>query len=242
MLNKKKDSSIKNKGYAKKKTFKSIKKIIGIKSRNQSLYLLSVTHSSVSNEYSNERLEFLGDAILDAVVADYLFKKFPFKAEGFLTDIRSRIVNRESLNSLARKIGLDTLIEYSSSAKKKATKNTINGNALEALIGAVYVDKGYKISQKFIVKRLISPHIDIDLIVNTPSNFKSILLEWGQKNSKPIEFTIGDKDPEDPYVFSISVLVGGEISGMAKAKNKKKAQQMAAEEACKSLNLVKHQD
>ena len=119
---------------------------------------------------SNERLEYLGDAVLGAVVAEYLFNKFPFKDEGFLTEVRSRIVNRENLNRLAKKIGLAEIIEYTGHLRKNSQSfKSIYGDALEALIGAVYLDNNYNYCRKFILKKLIIPHIDLDQIVNTDS-------------------------------------------------------------------------
>jgi len=217
------------------KRIKIIQKITGFRSRNKEIYLLAVTHSSLSSKYSNERLEFLGDAVLDTVIAEYLFKKYPFKDEGFLTNIRSRIVNRESLNILARKLGLNEIIQHNTRSDISKKKTSIHGNALEALIGAIYVDKGFKKSRDFIINKIIRPHIDITSVVNTPSNFKSILIEWCQKENKHIEFIQEDTSENN---FCFSVVIDGEIKGKASAKNKKKSQQFAAEKACKALRLI----
>jgi len=218
--------------------FKKICEITGIKSRKKEIYILAVTHSSsIAKKYSNERLEFLGDAVLDTVIAEFLFKKYPFKDEGFLTNIRSRIVNRESLNSIARKLGLNEIIQHNTRTDISKKKSSIHGNALEALIGAIYLDKGFKGSKKFIYSKIINPHIDIDSIIKTPNNFKSILIEWSQKENKAVEFTEKKSDETNNF-FCVSVLVEGKVKGTASAKNKKKAQQMASEKACKSLNLL----
>jgi len=220
-----------------KEIFQKIRKITGINSRNKEVYLLAVTHSSsTSSKYSNERLEYLGDAVLDTVIAEYLFKKYPFKDEGFLTNIRSRIVNRESLNTIARKLGLNEIIQHNARTDISKKKSSIHGNALEALIGAVYIDKGFKGSKKFIYTKIITPHLDIASIVNTPNNFKSILIEWSQKENKKIAF-IEEKTEEDNRLFSITVMVEGKATGTASAKNKKKAQQLASEKACKALKV-----
>ena len=137
----------------------ALQQMIGGKPKNLNLYKLALQHTSASKESaqvgfreSNERLEYLGDAILGAVIADYLFKKFPYKDEGFLTDIRSRIVNRESLNNLARKIGLNKLIVFDGNRKTILTHKSMHGDALEALVGAIYLDKGFKYCKKFIIK------------------------------------------------------------------------------------------
>lgn len=142
---------------------KAITNVTNITPDNVFLYTLAVTHTSFAKQNSNgkqetnERLEFLGDSILGAVVAEFLFKKFPYKDEGFLTEIRSRIVNRESLNQIAVKIGLNTLVKVDQNNQGTRFKS-INGNALEALVGAIYLDKGYKTTKKFILEKLIKPH------------------------------------------------------------------------------------
>ena len=131
----------------------------GIRPANLSVYQLAISHSSVARETakgikeSNERLEYLGDAVLGTVVAEFLFKKFPYKDEGFLTDIRSRIVNRESLNNLARKIGISNIVEYDVNRKNSLSHKSLYGDTLEALIGAVYLDKGFNVSKRFILTR-----------------------------------------------------------------------------------------
>ena len=136
--------------------------------------------------FRSERLEYLGDAILGAAVAEYLFKKYPFKEEGFLTEIRSRIVNRESLNQLALKIGLHEVIEFDS--KNPQLQRFIMGNTLEALVGAFYLDKGYVKTKKFIVDKLIHPYFNLDTIISSESNFKSKLIEWCQRQGKSVRF------------------------------------------------------
>ena len=146
-----------------KEFISSLRNLLGFIPNNISLYKLAFSHRSSAEEHSsgiklsNERLEYLGDAILGAVVADFLFKKFPFKEEGFLTEMRSRIVNREHLNKLAMKIGVDHFMANNGGVKTRS----VYGNAFEALIGAIYIDKGYSVTQQFIVKRIIQHHVDI---------------------------------------------------------------------------------
>ena len=219
-----------------KKFIASLKNLLGFYPDNLSLYKLAFmrrTNASKAKPIamaSNERLEYLGDAILGAVIAHCLFKKFPFRDEGFLTEMRSKIVNRAYLNQLATKIGIPDFLEHNATSTKF---KSINGDALEALIGAIYLDQGYKITQNFIIKRLIKNHIDIDSLLNQESNFKSKLIEWVQKEKKTIKFEVAEEAcAENNYLYSINVLIDDEVSGNGKDFSKKKAEQMAAEMAC----------
>jgi len=221
-----------------KRLISFIKLMTGAKPLNLEIYHLALTHSSVAlktphQEFkvSNERLEYLGDAILGAVVAEYLYKKYPYKDEGFLTEIRSRIVNRESLNNLSRKIGLANLVEFEGQRYNRSYQS-MAGDALEAFIGAVFLDKDFFFCRRFILKRLLQPHLDIDKIVSTNLNFKSLLIEYAQKEGKEIEFVLVDeKNQKGIPVFTVEVLVGGESLGKGMGQNKKKAEQAAAEKA-----------
>lgn len=222
-----------------------IKLMTGAKPLNLQLYQLALTHSSMAMrtphqdfKVSNERLEYLGDAILGAVVAEYLYKKYPYKDEGFLTEIRSRIVNRESLNNLSRKIGLANLVEFEGQRHNRSYQS-IAGDALEAFIGAVFLDKDFYFCRKFILKRLLQPHLDIDKIVATNLNFKSLLIEYAQREGKDIEFLLVDeKNQRGTPVFTVEVFLGGKSYGKGMGQNKKKAEQAAAE---KAYNLLKEQ-
>lgn len=155
--------------------------MVGSKPFNLRLYKLAIKHASVANEsinglkISNERLEYLGDAILGAVVAEFLFIKFPYRDEGFLTETRSRMVNREALNEIAIKIGLSKVIEKEFKGKNLNAHKSIFGDTLEALVGAVYLDRGYHFCKKFILKRIII-HFDVDGIITTTTNFKSKII------------------------------------------------------------------
>ena len=215
----------------------TIRGIIGKSPSNLELFKLSLRHSSTSED-SNERLEFLGDAILGSIVAEYLFKKFPNKDEGFLTEIRSRIVKRESLNTLAIKIGLSNLVLHSNSKLVKGKSTSIYGNALEAFIGAVYLDKGYKYCSKFIINYLVKPHIDLkDLIENT-TNFKSVIIEWAQKKGDKIIFEIIDEvGNQHSKTFTCQIAINEEVLAVATGFSKKKAEQAAAQNACDNLGL-----
>lgn len=222
------------------KLIMAIRTIAGFLPSNLELYRLATLHRSSSKEIngfreSNERLEFLGDAILSATIADYLFKKYPFKNEGFLTEIRSRIVNRESLNLLARKIGIQAIIQASNSS---SLRQVILGNALEAIVGAVYLDKGYLRCKKFIIEKLILPYFDLDVIVHSNLNFKSKIIEWSQQNSKEIRFvvtqTIKAKGRKE---FVADLFLDGQLYGQGFGQTKKKAEQDAAQKTCLMLNL-----
>lgn len=202
-------------------------------------------HSSAGTEQlkgyveSNERLEYLGDAVLGMVVAEYLFTKYPLKDEGFLTEIRSRLVNRESLNNLARTIGLSDLIEYNGVQNTKSQSfKSIYGNALEALVGAVFLDKGYKFCRLFILKKLIIPHFDLSHVIQNDQNFKSKIIEWSQKESKNVTFKVVEVDSDKHFKrFEAKVLLNKKTIGTGFGLTKKKAEQDAAEKSCKALKI-----
>lgn len=226
-----------------KKFRKSIEQIIGQKPKNDLLYQLAFRHTSASKQTkidgfkeSNERLEFLGDAVLGMVVAEYLFKKYPFKDEGFLTEIRSRIVNRESLNIVARKIGLDKLIEFD--GQRNFHRTSMFGDAMEALIGAIYLDKGFILTKKFIITKLLSNHFDLDTVISNNTNYKSIILGWAQAGGRKIEFLIvEEKGKNHSKEFIAQVLLDSEIISSGTGWNKKKAEQDASRRACQVLKI-----
>ena len=171
------------------KIIKAILFLFGFEPVNINLYKLALLHKSKNKNESNERLEYLGDAVLNLIVAEYLFKKYPFKDEGFLTKIRSKIVSRESLNNLGRKVGLKELINFKNVNEYSKNYNSIYGDALEAIIGAVYLDVGFEYCQEYIVKNIIIPYYNFDELVNKTHNFKSKILEWSQKEKKLIKFS-----------------------------------------------------
>jgi ribonuclease-3 len=219
--------------------------VIGAKPSNLELYFLAMRHTSLGLESregfteSNERLEFLGDAVLGMVVAEYLFTKFPFQDEGFLTEIRSRIVKRESLNQLARKIGLDKIMEYNASSNQSVNSfKSIYGDALEALVGAVFLDKGMRFCRKFILEKLVIPHFDIDMLISTDTNFKSKIIEWSQKENKTLKFEVKELDSNKKFKkFEAHVLIGNKSVGKGYGLSKKKAEQDAAEKSCLKLKI-----
>lgn len=220
----------------------AIRNIAGFTPSNLELYRLATLHSSIAKpngkglKDSNERLEYLGDAILGAAVADYLFKKYPYKDEGFLTEIRSRIVNREALNLLARKIGVGTIVQFDN--KNLHLQQVILGNTLEAIVGAVYLDKGYLRCKKFVIDKLIAPHYDLDEVVNSNSNYKSKLIEWSQREGKTIRFEIVEvKKGKNRKEFTAQVMLDNEAKGTGYGNNKKKAEQDAAFKTLEMLQI-----
>jgi len=236
----------KGKSNSDEKLVRAIKNIAGITPSNLELFRLATVHSSIAKENgngfkeSNERLEYLGDAILGAAVADYLFKKFPFKSEGFLTEIRSRIVNREALNQLARKIGIANIVQYDQ--KNAHLQQVILGNTLEAIVGAVYLDKGYLRTRKFVIDKLISPNYDLDELVNSNPNFKSRIIEWAQREGKEVRFEILNvKKGKNHKEFTAQVIVDNEPKGTGYGNSKKKAEQDAALKTCEMLDLLNGQ-
>jgi len=188
---------------------------------------------------SNERLEFLGDAVLGSVVAEVLFKRYPYREEGFLTEMRSKIVNRANLNQLAKKLGLDELIESDSRlVGYPAKQGSLLGDAFEALIGAIYMDKGYNFTHDFLINRIINPHIDINTLELTETNFKSKLIEWCQRHGKDVTFEpVANEEGDRTKLFTVKVSIDGEYCGTGCDYNKKNAEKIAAEKACEALSI-----
>ncbi len=221
----------------------SLHNILGFYPGNIALYKLAFRHSSASQTIkkgvkdSNERLEFLGDSVIGTVVADYLFKKFPFKDEGFLTKMRSKMVSRAKHNQLAIKLGLNKYMEVNNS-RFKNQPGSINGDAYEALIGAIYLDKGYKFAQDFILTRIINVHIDMEEVETKEIDFKSKFIEWVQKEKKEFRFDIiADAGTSADKLYVIQLVVENEIAGTAQHFSKKRAEQLAAEQACGVLGI-----
>jgi ribonuclease-3 len=221
----------------------AIKQITGGVPHNISLYRLALRHSSTSSGKevtlglnNNERLEFLGDAILGAIVGEYLFKKYPLKDEGFLTEVRSRIVNRESMSVLAGKIGIPKIMDFNTRQKGALYNKSMHGDAMEALIGAVYLDKGYRFCQSFIINKLIGDHINLTDLLATEGNPKSRLIEWAQRNGGSITFEVVSESGRDHHKeFAIQVVYNAKVIGTGKGMSKKKAEQEAAANALQAL-------
>lgn len=217
------------------KEFKKwIKTITGLTPSNLALYHQAFLHSSVSSKKegkvpSNERLEFLGDAVLGAIVAEYLFKIYPYKDEGFLTQLRSKIVNGQSLKSLAIKFGFNSFLKTSLSKDEKA-KSSAYGDAFEAFIGAVYLDKGYEKTKAFVLKRVIKNHVDVDELVNTNEDYKSQLQIYCQKNKLKLEYRLlSEKRDGANKLFTVQVYINDVAYIKFDNHSKKAAEQKAAQ-------------
>lgn len=224
-----------------KEPYTSFSRILNFYPYNITLYEQALLHKSSSIRLkngkwiNNERLEFLGDAILDAIVADIVFKEFEYKKEGFLTNMRSKIVQRETLNKLALELGIDKLIKTSTRSTNHNTH--MYGNALEALIGAIYLDQGYRAAKRFVFERLIKQHLDIETVAKQDVNFKSKLIEWSQKQKINVYFELvsSSVDNKNNPVFTSSVFIQNEIFGTGYGYSKKESQQKASQEAIEKL-------
>ena len=217
-----------------------LRSILGYTPSNLALYKLAFFHKSNSSQkgyasQNNERLEYLGDAVLGTIVAEYLFKKYPNSNEGFLTKMRSKIVKRKSLNQIGDKMGLDVLLsEYNTTRLSRS----MLGNAVEALVGAIYVERGYDNTKYYVVNQLLRRYLDIHKLETTDDNFKSQLLEWSQKNGKTVSYKVLARYKfEKRDRFKVAVLVDGEKVGTADDFNKKSAEQIASERALSALGI-----
>ncbi len=222
----------------------AIRNIFGYSPKNVSIYKLAFKHKSaavtINNgfRHCNERLEYLGDAVLGSVVADFLFKKFPFKDEGFLTEMRSRIVSRSNLNMLSRKMGLDQLVEAGKDGN--STGSSIMGDAFEALIGAIYLDKGYVFTKNIIVRKIIQTHLDVDALMAHDINFKSKIIEWAQKEKKAVSFNlVGESDNRKKgKLYTIELVIDAQVLGRAQDFSIKKAEQSASRQAWERISQL----
>jgi ribonuclease III len=225
---------------ANKQLLLQLELLLGFTPKHLPYYQLALMHSSKIEELSNnnERLEFLGDAILGAIVAEYLFKKYPYQPEGYLTEMRSRIVRRETLNNVALRMGLQKLVQYNQN-DRSLSRSHIFGNALEALIGAVYLDQGFAKTRRFVLEQMIKPYVDIELMENTDTNYKNKLLSWAQKNNHTIIYnTLDEYIDGTRKVFSVGVIMDGELIASGTGFNKKDAGQVASQKAIEVLNIT----
>jgi ribonuclease-3 len=224
-----------------KELYSSLYRVLGFYPRNIQLYKQALMHKSVKkrNEkgrpLNNERLEFLGDAILDAVVGDIVFRHFEGKREGFLTNARSKLVQRETLGKLAKEMGITQMVTMSGQATSH--NSYMGGNAFEALVGAIYLDRGYSACMKFMEKRILKQLINIDKMAYKEVNFKSKLLEWSQKNRVKLEFSQLEQsvDEHNSPIFVYQVLIEGVEGGSGKGYSKKESQQLASKETLQRL-------
>lgn len=219
-----------------------LKNLLGFYPQNLKLYDIAFIHKSASaidsqgNFVNNERLEFLGDAILGSIIADFLYNRFPQEDEGFLTKTRSKLVNRTFLTNLTFDMGLNVFIN--SNTTKHIDKSHIYGDALEALIGAIYLDKDYQTTKFFVTKKILSQFVDLNEIEQNDSNFKSQLIEWSQKNKKEISFETTEDSTENSKQpkFRAVVKINNKQIGKGTGTSKKEAHQEAAKESLKKLN------
>jgi ribonuclease-3 len=216
----------------------------GSKPFNLSLYKLALTPSGLGEEtsrgfrISNERLEFLGDAFLGAIIAEHLFQKFPYRDEGFLTETRSKLVNRESLNDTGIKIGLKNILSLELGDRNFTANKSLYGDMLEAFLGAMYMDKGYKVTKKFILSRILL-HVDLDGMITTTTNYKSKIIEWSQKENKKTEYQVVKINGNQRYrEFVVVLQINDAEIAQGKGSTKKKAEQEASKNACEILKIA----
>jgi ribonuclease-3 len=223
--------------------FNKLETIIGAPIGDKNIYVEALIHRSFLEEneqfnFSNERLEFLGDSVLNLVIGEYLFNKFPQEEEGFLTKVRAKMVNRNALSLVAENLNLGELLIISSSVPKSITHNSksVLSDALEALIGAIYIDKGIETCKKFIQSKIIEPALkNGDHLID--ENYKSQLLEYAQakKLAVPVYQIVSEEGPHHDKVFTSEVVIGEKVLGVGKGKSKKEAEQNAAREALKKV-------
>ncbi len=216
-----------------------LKPILGFTPARLSLFKTAFYHKSMTNETpgkpTNERLEYLGDAILSTIVAEYLFKKYPNKDEGFLTKMRSKIVKRQTLNEIADNMGLDVILSEYSMGKMSSA---MLGNALEALVGAIYIEFGYEKTKNYVIRNILMKYLDIIDLETKDDNHKSQLLEWCQKNGKEINFaTLAKFKLDKRDCFKVAVIIDGLEISTAEDFNKKSAEQTAANKAIEKLKI-----
>jgi len=224
-------------GFAATDFSQDLYRLLGYRPRNLHLYQTALTHRSMgeSADANNERLEYLGDAILSALVADYLFKRYPYRGEGYLTEMRSKMVNRQQLNEIALRMGLKKITRYNRSDSSLRISH-IFGNTLEALIGAVYLDIGYRRTEKWVMKKIILPHMFVDDLETLEINHKNKLYGWANRNGSVLEFeTIEEKIENGRRLFTVAALLNGESLATGRAFNKKDASQIAAQAAVEKL-------
>lgn len=223
-----------------------IYRITGVRPRRISIYREALRHSSVNDAESeqstrktdNERLEFLGDAILDAVIAELLFMRYPYRQEGFLTEMRTRIVNRDQMAYLCDKIGLVQMMEIKPDLLKNVVAiKTIGSNALEALIGAIYLDKGYPVARKFITRRLVGQYLDLDKLMNTTISYKAILLKWAQQQRKKVTWLHETEGGEKNHIHVLTLLLDEEPVVTDRNRTRKMAEELCCEKACRLYQI-----
>lgn len=223
----------------------NLKRLLGIRPRNLRLYEKAFIHRSATytlpdgTKINNERLEYLGDSIIDGIVSDYLFRLYPEATEGFLTKTRSRIVNRETLNQLGLSMGLDKLI-VSNLAPSDSPRN-LYGNAVEALLGALFIDNGFDRTRRFFIEKVLKKHLNLDTVLASETDYKSIILEYCQKNKQKLNFTFREKPSgsNGHPLFTVTLEINNEIISQGEGATKKEAEQDASMAALNKLGIRK---
>jgi ribonuclease-3 len=224
---------------SKRAYYRQLCNVLGFAPGRLNLYTTALSHRSIREhaDENNERLEYLGDAVLSGIVADYLFKRYPYKGEGFLTEMRRKMVNRQTLNEIAIKMGLKKITLYNRNDNSLKISQ-IFGNTLEALVGAIYLDKGYEKTKHWVYKRIVTPHMFVDDLEILEINHKNRLYGWANKNGKVLEFeTLDERMENGRRLFRIGAVVDGEVISEGKAYNKKDASQIAAQSAVEKLGI-----
>jgi len=223
-----------------KELLKFLKNVLGFKPKNILLYKVALIHKSKShkdnkgNRINNERLEYLGDTVLSTIIGDYLFKKYPHQGEGFLTEMRSKIVSRSSLNNLSKKIGLSQLIDYTHA--KSGGFSSISGDAFEALTGAIYLDRGYNFTYKVLINRIFTSYISISDMETKEWNFKSKIIDWGQKTKHKISYQVVNIiEGNSCKQYKVQIFIDSFPQETAIAFSIKAAEQLASEKTYKRL-------
>jgi ribonuclease-3 len=223
-----------------KPLYSAVNNLLGFYPRNIHLYKIALSHKSAPQVWlkgqmvNNERMEYLGDAVLSSIVADYLYKKFPHQHEGFLTEMRSRIVSRSRFNKLSLKMGLNKLI-FQGNGSFSSSKS-IYGDTFEALIGAIYLDRGYNFTKKIVIRRIIDVHLDVDEIEKTDTNFKSRILEYAQREKRQLEFKVVQELGEGHRKqYLVELLLDNAPVSRGQDFSIKAAEQIAAQKACEEL-------
>ncbi|WP_299115850.1 ribonuclease III [uncultured Winogradskyella sp.] len=216
--------------------FLQLQQILGFKPKNKSFYIKAFTHRSMNikdkkgNPINYERLEFVGDAMLSSVIASYLFSEVPHGDEGYLTKMRSKVVSREHLNELGKELRLIDLV--TSRIPKDNFGSNIHGNLFEAIVGAIYLDKGYKACEKFIYKNVILPHVDIEKLEGKVISYKSLLIEWCQKEKKTFDYEVYEDTGNDALKhFAVKLSIDDKVVAKGRATSKKKAEEKASKRA-----------
>ncbi len=219
---------------------KSVDMLIGYRSTKMVLFHTAFNHRSLKENPSenNERMEFLGDAIISSVVAEYLFKKYPYKGEGFLTEMRSKMVNRQQLNHIAIQMGLKKMTRFNK-LDGGLKSSQIFGNTLEALVGAIYLDNQYDFTKKWIIEKMIQPYLFMDELEQIDINIKNKIIGWALKQGKQIDFVLADETLEGRRrLFTINIVIDGEVITSQKGFTKKDASQIAAQKAIEILQIT----